>query len=191
MEGRIEVFAFCGMPGCGKGVVADRLKEKGVPIYSMGDVVREHFRRECPGGPPEEAGPFANNQRELFGKEIWARRVIEKIERENSDGASIVMIDGLRSPFERGVFLERWKNSFRVVAIFCPPDIRYERLGNRGRGDDPSSREDFDRRDSRELGWGLGDLIALSDHMIPNVGTAMDLCKAVETYIEGVAGALQ
>ncbi len=189
MEGQIEVFAFCGMPGCGKGVVADLLKEKGVPIYSMGDVVREYFRRECPGCPPEGTGPFANEQRELFGKEIWARRVIENIEREKKEGDIIVMIDGLRSPFERGVFQGEWRDRFHVVAIFCPQEIRYERLGNRGRGDDPSSREEFDLRDVRELGWGLGDLIALSDHMIPNVGTADDLCKAVEAYIEGIAGA--
>ena len=189
MGDQLDVFALCGMPGCGKGVVADFLKEKGIPIHSMGDVVREHFRGECPGRSPEETGPFANRQRELFGKDIWARRVIERIEREKGDGNSIVMIDGLRSPFERSVFLERWKERFHVVAIFCPPDLRYERLGGRGRGDDPSSREEFDRRDSRELGWGLGDLIALSDHMIPNVGTAEDLCRAVEIYVKEVAGA--
>lgn len=189
MRDRIEVFALCGMPGCGKGVVADFLKEKGIPIYSMGDVVREHFRRECHGCPPEETGPFANKQRELYGKDIWARRIIEKIERENKEADSIVMIDGLRSPSERSVFQGKWRKRFHVVAIFCPPDIRYERLGNRGRGDDPSDRGEFDRRDHRELGWGLGDLIALSDHTIPNVGTAEDLCRAVEKYIEGVAGA--
>ncbi|MCK5774091.1 MAG: AAA family ATPase [Thermoplasmata archaeon] len=189
MGGRLDVFALCGMPGCGKGVVADFLKENGVPIHSMGDVVREHFRRECPGCSPGETGPFANRQRELFGKEIWARRIIEKIELDRREGNSIVMIDGLRSPFERSVFLKKWKEQFHVVAIFCPPDIRYKRLGGRGRGDDPSNRDEFDQRDSRELGWGLGDLIALSDHMIPNIGTAEDLCRAVETYIEGVAGA--
>ena len=184
----LDVFALCGMPGCGKGVVADYLKDKGIPIHSMGDVVREHFRRECPGRPPEETGPFANKQRELFGKDIWARRVIEKIERENIEGHPIVMIDGLRSPFESGVFQEEWRDRFHVVAIFCPPDVRYERLGNRRRGDDPSNRDEFDLRDSRELGWGLGDLIALSDHMIPNVGAAEDLCGAVEAYIHDVAG---
>lgn len=180
----MDVFSFCGMPGCGKGVISDHLMEKNIPIFSLGDTVREHFQRDHPGRPAEETGLYANEQRELHGKEIWALRLIERIEK-GSDGG-ILVIDGLRSQYERSIFQGRWGERFHVVSIFCPADVRYERLRERGRNDAPASRVDFDERDSRELGWGLGDLMALSDHMIRNLSTPEELCSLVDAFIEEV-----
>ena len=38
----------------------------------------------------------------------------------------------------------------------------------RGRDDAPRDREEFEARDSREMGWGLADVMALADVMILN-----------------------
>ena len=84
----MDVFSFCGMPGCGKGVISDHLMKRNIPIFSMGDTVREHFQRDHPERPPEETGQYANEQRELHGKDIWARRLIERIEKAPDDGPS-------------------------------------------------------------------------------------------------------
>ena len=38
----------------------------------------------------------------------------------------------------------------------------------RGREDVPASIEEFDSRDRKELDWGIGEIIAMSDIVIPN-----------------------
>ena len=41
----VRVVAIAGMPGSGKGEVAAVLAARGIPILSMGDMVREEVRR--------------------------------------------------------------------------------------------------------------------------------------------------
>ncbi len=41
----------------------------------------------------------------------------------------------------------------------------------RARFDAPKDWKEFHERDERELGWGLGSLIAMADHLIVNEGT--------------------
>ena len=47
-----QVYAVCGMPGSGKGEFAAVLSNKGIPVVSMGDMVRAEVRsRELPENP--------------------------------------------------------------------------------------------------------------------------------------------
>ena len=55
-----------------------------------------------------------------------------------------------------------------IIGVHAPPEIRYERLVKRGREDAPKNLDEFHERDDREMGWGLGNVIALSDYMIVN-----------------------
>ena len=55
-----------------------------------------------------------------------------------------------------------------ILGISAPPSARYERLVRRGREDAPRSIDEFDARDSREMGWGLAEVLALADVMIVN-----------------------
>jgi len=41
-----QVVAVCGMPGSGKGEFAAVIAEQGVPVLSMGDMVRAEVRRQ-------------------------------------------------------------------------------------------------------------------------------------------------
>jgi len=52
----MNIIAVCGMPGCGKGEFAEIAKNMGVPVFSMGDVVRFHFRHTFPERDPIETG---------------------------------------------------------------------------------------------------------------------------------------
>ena len=45
MHMSVRVVAIAGMPGSGKGEVAAVLAARGIPILSMGDMVREEVRR--------------------------------------------------------------------------------------------------------------------------------------------------
>jgi len=55
-----------------------------------------------------------------------------------------------------------------LLAIHASIDKRFEFLQQRGRSDDPKTKENFEERDSRELGVGISNSIALSDDAITN-----------------------
>jgi len=57
-----------------------------------------------------------------------------------------------------------------VIAVHASPSVRYDRLVKRARADAPATYDEFRERDSRELGWGSGDVIALADYILPNMG---------------------
>ena len=164
----MKVLAVCGMPGSGKGEIAGVARGKGIKVHSMGDVVREFFARECPERDPIETGMYADMERKKHGKDIWARRLVETLERELTPETDLVMIDGLRSKMESDLFRSRWGRQFLVLAVHSSPDKRFNRLSRRGRGDDSTDRNKFDERDDRELGWGLGEVISRAEIMIVN-----------------------
>jgi len=161
------------MPGSGKGEVCSVAIGMGIPLYSMGDLVRELFAHLHPGRVMAEIGDFANEERSIHGPDIWARRLAERVDSDSTQG--LIVIDGVRSRYETDLFRERWEDDFKVLAVHSSPGTRYARLMERMRGDDPSQRADFDRRDLRELGWGIGDVISTADIMVLNEGTASDL----------------
>jgi dephospho-CoA kinase len=103
----------------------------------------------------------ANEERKLHGKNIWAKRAMARM------SGDIFLVDGCRSMDEVTSYREL-SDQVYIIGVHAPRALRYERLVNRGRDDAPKSMEEFDERDRRELGWGLGDVIALSDIMIIN-----------------------
>ncbi|MFQ5885526.1 MAG: dephospho-CoA kinase, partial [Thermoplasmata archaeon] len=113
---------------------------------------------------------------------IWARRTLPLIE------SSDCVIDGLRSMAELEVFRDGFGTSLLLVAILSSPDTRYQRLVARGREDDILSREEFDRREQREIAWGIGDLIELADVGIENEGSLEDFRRATEEFLGGLKG---
>ncbi len=181
-----RVLGMTGMPGSGKGEACVIAREKGIPVRSMGDVVRSCFASSCPGRDPRETGRFADEERKRFGKDIWALRLIEEVEGLISTGEKLVIIDGVRSSFEVDVFKTRWGDGFSILSVHSSPRTRFHRLLNRGRSDDPRTREDFDERDDRELGWGLGDVIARADMMLVNESEMHELKEDFNKLLEGL-----
>ncbi|MGA1873970.1 MAG: AAA family ATPase [Thermoplasmatota archaeon] len=180
----MRIIAVCGMPGCGKGEFTGIVKDLGFPVYSMGDVVRFHFRNEFPGRDPIETGIFADMERKKHGSDIWAKRLVQLVDSRLGPGDEIVLIDGLRSRHEKELFRDHWGPDFRVLALHSSPETRFRRLSERGRGDDSPDRKVFDQRDKRELGWGLGDVIAQADRVLVNEGTLEELRSAARSLID-------
>ena len=71
-----------------------------------------------------------------------------------------------------------------IVAIYASPKTRYDRLVKRGRDDAPKNIEEFNERDNRELGWGLGETMALADRMIINESSLDDFKRNVRELME-------
>jgi dephospho-CoA kinase len=177
-----KAVCVTGMPGCGKEEFLKIAAEVGLPIIRMGDVVREEARKRGISLTDMGVGGMANEEREIHGADIWARRTLEQISNDR------VVIDGVRSPAEVEAFREAFGGCLIVVAIHASPRTRYERISSRRRKDDIATEEQLRSRDQRELRWGLGKVIALADYMIVNEGSLEDFRKEARDVLRRVFG---
>ena len=161
-----KVVAVCGMPGSGKGEFAAVLAQQGVPVLSMGDMVRAEVKRQNLAESPGIFGEIAAQLRAEHGEDVLAVRLADAVD-ELLKTHPIVLIEGMRGTAERIVFSQRWSEAFASVAVEASPDVRFTRIQNRGRSED-GDRASFEVRDTREIGWGLDQIILEADHHIDN-----------------------
>ena len=158
----MRAIIVTGMPGAGKEELLQVAGSMGLPFVRMGDMVREDY---AASGKASEMslGEFASSQRAEYGKDVWARRSMERMSGE------VFLVDGCRSMDEVSSF--RSLADTAIVAVHAPPSLRYARLVARGREDAPRSESEFQERDRREVGWGIAEVIALADVMLVNDST--------------------
>ena len=161
-----RVLAVCGMPGSGKGEFAQIFIDAGIPVRSMGDMVREEVARRELDVVPEVFGKVASDLRREFGEDVLAVRLTAAVD-ELLETHPLVLIDGLRGTAEYSVFKSTWGDKFQSVAIHTDKEIRFARMMARGRSEDGGTAT-FEARDEREKGWGLEDLIDSADVLIEN-----------------------
>lgn len=166
----MRVVMVTGMPGSGKTAFREVAKGMGLPIVTMGDVVREHAA--AAGLKPDDVsiGTFAGEERKRRGDDIWARRTLDRLRKMQAVKGAVV-IDGVRSLAEVKRFRAALGRTMVLTAIHASPAVRFRRLKTRGRADDPRAPAHLSRRDGRELAWGLGTAIALADESIVNEGS--------------------
>jgi len=157
-----RVICVTGMAGCGKEEFVKVAEERGLPIIRMGDIVREEAKRRGLKFSDESVGGMAHEERVKHGFGVWAERTIPRVKE------AVTIIDGIRGREEVEVFRRTFGDRLVVVAIHASPRTRYARILKRGRGDDVISQAEFQRREERELGWGLAEVIATADHMVVN-----------------------
>ncbi len=176
----LRIVVIAGMPGAGKSIVARAARDLGLPVYNMGDVVREETLKMFGVITPETMRETSRLVRLKYGKTYVAEKTIQRIKEE--DG--VVVIDGTRSLDEVEVF--RKKGEVVILAVHASPKTRFKRLLRRGRAGDPRNWDDFVKRDMTELRFGLGDVIALADYMLVNESTIDDLYRSSKRVLEGL-----
>lgn len=166
----LKLILVTGMPGSGKSVVSGVARSLGLPVYIMGDVIREEARRRGLEPSGENLGRIAVELRATEGEGVVARRMLAKLEEEV--GSGIAVVEGLRSLAEYDYF--RGNAVTHLIAVHASPETRFARLSSRGRSDDPKSWEEFEERDRRELKMGIGSVIALAQSMLINEGVSKE-----------------
>ena len=157
------IVCLTGMPGAGKSTIANGLKEKGFEIINMGDAVRAEAKKRNLEPTGQNLGKLMLELREKNGPGAVAELIKPSIENSNSN---VIVIDGIRSNDEIEV-LKKSAN-VKLLSILASTDTRFTFLHDRGRSDDPKSREIFEERDNRELGIGVGKSIESADESISN-----------------------
>jgi len=151
------------MPGAGKSTIAEGLKSKGFEIINMGNAVRNEAKKRNLEPTGSNLGKLMLDLRENNGPGAIAELIKSQIENSKSN---VIIIDGIRSSDEIEVL--RKYGTVKLLVIHASTDTRFEFLQQRGRSDDPTTKEIFEERDNRELEVGISKPIALSDDAISN-----------------------
>lgn len=178
----LKIIGLVGMPGSGKTLAVNVAKSLGIPVISMGDMVREEVKSRGLEETPENVGYVSKDLREKEGPQAVAQRTLAKIKKEK---APVILIEGIRSLQEIELF-KTFTSDFTLIAIHSSPKTRYRRLTERGRSDDAKDIRIFQERDLREINYGIGSVIALADYMIVNEGSESELMRKVQTILEEI-----
>ncbi|HKU33841.1 MAG TPA: AAA family ATPase [Candidatus Nitrosotalea sp.] len=175
------IVCLTGMPGAGKTTIAEALRSKGFDKITMGDAVRAEAARRKIDPTGENLGKLMLELREKNGQGAVADLIKDQILNSKSD---VILIDGVRSLAEVNVLKKI--GIVKILAIHASGDTRFKFLTGRSRSDAPSDREDFSKRDSREIGVGMSESIALADETISNNNlTIQQLVDSAYNIIKG------
>ncbi|WP_136717575.1 AAA family ATPase [Halorientalis salina] len=178
----MTVIGTVGLPGSGKGEAAEVARECGVPVVTMGDVIRQECRdRDL--DPATHHGKIAQALREENGPAAIAERSLPMLE-ARLDEHDTVLVDGLRSDVELEAFRERFGEDFFLVSIEAPFEVRAERIDDRGRDATDDDGESLRERDERELGFGMGEVMERADVTIENTDSLEAFRERIRTLIE-------
>ncbi len=155
------------MPGSGKSIADEVLRESGFSIIIMGDIIREEVTQRGLNPTPENVGEVMIKIRREEGLAVVAKRCNPKIQRVTDNG---IAVEGLRSLAEVYEFRRNFPY-FKFIAIHASPLVRFQRIFGRNRSDDSTDWKTFVKRDLREIKVGIGSVISLADYMIVNEGS--------------------
>ncbi len=185
-----KLVAVVGMCGSGKSLLSDLLVKEGYGYVRFGQVVLDEVKRR--GVAPTET--LEREIRENFRKELGMAAIailnLPKFETLLAQGN--VVGDGLYSWDEYKILKEKYGDNLIVVAVYSPPQIRYERLEKRfsdatdvnlrNRG---FSRESAAARDVAEIeNMAKGGPIAMADYTILNIGTVEEYQTKIQEFIK-------
>ena len=178
----MTVIGTVGLPGSGKSEAATVARGLDIPVVTLGDVIRQACR-DRGLDPATHHGEMARTLREENGPDAIAQRSLPRI-REHLADSETVLVDGIRSDVEVERFVEAFGEEFLLVEITAPDEERAERLDLRGR--DASAEaggESIEKRDERELGFGMGEAMEMADVTIDNDGSLAAFQSTVERLL--------
>jgi dephospho-CoA kinase len=169
-----KILVFVGMPGAGKSVCVEYLKNKGLPFVYFGGITLDEIKRR--GMDVNEASEkfVREDIRAKEGKGAYAVRIIRQIEDIFDEGRNCVVVDGLYSWTEYKIFKESFGDNAIIIALVSPASMRYRRLATREVR--PLTAEEAKARDAAEIEHlEKGGPIAAADYYLANDETVEEL----------------
>lgn len=143
------IIAAVGKNASGKDYFLEFIsKEFGVPMLSVGDVVRELAEKEGLEKTRDNLHHISKKYMSKYGQDFFPKKLIEKIKEM---GAPNVLVSGIRPPSDVENFKEAFGDDFFLVAIVVESDRkRWERTVARGSERDHVTFEEFLELDKHE-----------------------------------------
>lgn len=178
------IIAVVGLIGSGKTEATVRFTEKGFTRVGFNDVVYEELEKQRLERKEENERRVREELRKDFGMAVMAERSLSKIEELLKLGKNVVA-ESLYSWSEYKLMKEKFGDSFKVLAIYSPPYIRYERLAKREIR--PLILPEAQSRDYAEIeNIEKAGPVAMADWTIQNIGAKEDLLRVVNEVIENL-----
>lgn len=197
----MKIIGFVGMPGSGKSVASEVARSMGLEVVVMGDIIRQEAMRLGLSPTDENLGRVGNLLRDREGPQAVASRTLERVKRS---GKGLVVVDGLRSKDEIEFFRAN-SDGFRLVEVLTSAEARLKRIANRGRSDDVTpdrealeysknaescdlpfqkTAEALEKRERREIGWGMCDAFKEADLRMDNNGSLEEFRAKVQAFLK-------
>lgn len=180
-----KAIVFVGMPGAGKSVCVNYLKERGLPSSYFGGITLDELKKR--GLEVNEANERTVREdiRAKEGKGAYALRIITRVERQFEAGHDCVVVDGLYSWTEYKIFKEALGDRAVIVAVVSPRKLRHERLA--ARKVRPLTEEEASSRDYAEIeNVEKGGPIANADYFLANASEVKDLEAALAKLLDEI-----
>lgn len=177
------IIGLTGPICAGKDEVARILVSLGFERLSLSDEIRREMTTHNLALSRSTIQDYGDLIRRKEGTGAWARRIISKI----VPGKNYV-VDSIRNPGE--VDELRQLSDFVLIKIYAPAPLRFSRMVKRAREQDPSTFDEFQRLEMKDLGIGQPDYgqqhaqcFALADVSLANEGTLEKLREIVTTTL--------
>ena len=179
MSAKEKIIGLTGTNGSGKGEAAEFFKGHGFAYLSLSDLIREELRQKGQEISRDNLIKMGNHLRKTFGADILARRTMELVR-----GKTI--IDSIRNPKEVE-YLQKQK-AFTLLAVDAPPEVRYNRVMDRGRDESVQTLEEFIAKEKEEMtesdkGQQLQKCMQMADYLVLNDGTLEEFHRKLEAFL--------
>lgn len=185
-----KLVAIVGMCGSGKSVLADALVAEGYGYLRFGQIVMDEIKKRGLEVLEQNERAVREEIRQEYGMAAMAILNIPKFNELLEKGD--VVGDGMYSWDEYKILKEKYGDHFFVVAVYAPPQTRYERLEKRFSDKDDTTqrnrgltREAAAARDKAEIeNIAKGGPIAMADYTILNIGTLEEYQQQIKKFID-------
>lgn len=175
-----KIIAVVGMCGSGKTEAVKYFVDSRYKKVYFGDVVMEELKRKSLEINEKNEKETREQLRKDFGMGAMAVKSLDKIKEYFTN--SNVVVESLYSWDEFKILKGEFGNSFKLLAVHTPKDLRYERLQKRVFR--PLSLRESISRDYSEIEkLDKGGPIAFADYFIINDSTIEDLNKKLKEYL--------
>ena len=177
------IVGLTGRNGSGKGEAVRFLQYKSFYPYSLSDVIREEVRMRGLEITRERLIEVGTELRTEGGTAVLAERILERIENDKN-----YVIDSFRHPDEVKAFKAR--SDFRLIFVEAEPEVRFQRVKDRGREKDATTVEEFLEIEGREVaaedwhGQQLQAVEEVADFAINNNGSLGQLQEQISSLLQ-------
>ena len=176
------IIGVVGTANSGKDTVAKYLVDQtGWPTFSLSDQLREIARERGLNTNNETLNQIAIELRNQNGNDYISTLGVQKYKGQN------LIVTSLRNPAELTPFKQA--DSFVLIAVDAPVQLRYQRALERARGDEANMTfEQFQAqeqvtRNGSESGQRIDDILPLADYTIENNSTLEQLHQNIDTVL--------
>ncbi|RME78071.1 hypothetical protein D6774_02340 [Candidatus Woesearchaeota archaeon] len=180
------IIGLVGPVCAGKGHAGTFLHQvHGYDSFGIGDLVREQCIKEGIPFGRENEDAMGYRKREEFGPHYWMEQAYNRAKRTGR-----AAIDGLRTLDDVGYFFnlrEQGEIRFTLFAIIADQEIRWKRMQKRARKGDPTTWEEFVRKDLEHRQgdiFKIDELVNIANYTFINNTDLRDLYDALDSVVE-------